>query len=383
MKNLMKAFSVVLFGILIIVLLSVLINVDSGFQQFGSKLVIIVIYNILPIVAISLCCFCLERGDQNVFLRIIPVYMLISIIISSILIFVYPSRFISYSILDSLLGLKTTAPSDFGTFLYGVYKFMSSPHLCLTLVSVLFMVQPNNVISGIMKKVAYTTIAINIIIAAALNIKSFTRNELQSIIDSDTSDIVSFQNYKVGDYGFLENVNLVSVIIESFSVVALFITNYAFSASKEYVSNDVDIDLLKERAAEYTMRKIPIVYDNSSNKPVQKMFTTEPREIVKDESQTGIMNISNQLGNNSNVGQVSERAENSVITINKTLNMEMPFSSGPVINDSLVPKQEVKEVQTEVQTTPITEPITEVKYQDIGELMKQNQQINNNNQNNI
>ncbi len=379
MKNLMKVLSLVLFGVLIIVLATLLFDVGPEFTLFGLKTITVVVLNILPITSIALCCFCLERGDTNKFLKIIPIYMLISIFISIMLVFCYKSSLINLTIYNSLFGSTATAlnNANFAEFLYKVYTFMSGTHLCLTLISLLFIVQTNNAVSALMKKLSYGTIIINILFSVFINIKTFTQTELPDVSKYEQFQSESIlENYTSNDNDFLHKVYIISVVVESFTVISMFITNYAFSSSKEYVSNDVDIDSIKEQTIGFTTMQAAVI--NSPTPQRVQMFSTEPREIVKDASQTGIMNISNQLGNNSNVGQVKESAKGTNITINKNMNMDMPFSNGPVINQTLAPKPAATEPTPEPMTEAPTEIKTEVMYQDIGELMKQSQQINNN-----
>ena len=376
MKNLMKVFSLVLCIAFIVVIMALLIEGNADYTIFAVKILTVLILNILPIISIALCCFCLERGDTNHLLRIIPIYMLVSIFISVLLVFFYTKNLTDLSIINSILGTASasTKSVDFGDTLANIYSFMSSTHLCLTLVSLLFMVQTNNAVSTIMKRIAYIALAINVLLSLWMNLKAITREKLPNVTNYEEYNL-SINNYtSYTDSGLAEKVYTVSVVVESFTVIALFITNYAFSSDKEYVAADIDYDALEEQLKVYSTMQMSKINDTVIKQ--QPLFATEPpKEIIKDASQTGIMNISNQLGNNSNVGQVKESAKEMNITANQSMDMVMPFSSGPVINESVMPKQEVV-------TEPVTEAPKEVVYQDVNNLMQQaNNQ--NNNQNNI
>ena len=87
MKNLMRVLSGYLIITLVAVLLTLLFELNNGFGEITYKMLAVLVQNVLPIISIALCCFCLERGDDNFFIRIIVIYMSAAILISAILIF--------------------------------------------------------------------------------------------------------------------------------------------------------------------------------------------------------------------------------------------------------------------------------------------------------
>ena len=389
MKNLMKVLS----GLLILVMACTLIfllfdGVSTDFAAFTMKGLIVTVASILPIISIALCCFCLERGDDSILLRIIAIYMFISIIIVTILSFFFTSSMMYGSLsLNSFSSLLSNSNADgFGDFLYKVYDFMKSTHLCITLISLLLVVQTNNAISSLIKKIAYGAIIVNVVLSLWLTIKTYMQETLPNVYEyegyyGDYSSGFNFSTTSETEI-FVQKVYYISVIIESFSVVLLFITNYAFSSSTEFVASDLDYDELKMEANKYSNTQMSDLYSNDKAK--QQQFITQnnqPKEIVKDSSQTGIMNISNQLGSNSNVGQVQEAAKKTNVKTN-VADIAMPFSTGPVINQSKVENtnipeavQEIKPVQQEQPQTEVqTQPAPAVVHQDVNELMNQQMQ---------
>ena len=81
MKNLMRILSVLLVIAAGIILIGTNFDVGWDFTVITVKGAALCVANILPIISIALCAYCLERNDENYFLRIIPIYMVIPIII--------------------------------------------------------------------------------------------------------------------------------------------------------------------------------------------------------------------------------------------------------------------------------------------------------------
>lgn len=375
-KNIMRVLSGFLILTMISILLTTLFNVGNDFGIFTEKLLIVIVLNILPLIAISFSCLCLERGDENPFLKFLNLYMTFAILVSIILVFVCLDNSglasLYSNMLTSALGFTSTLKlSGFSQVIYEIYNFMSSTFLCVTLISILMVVQTNNTISSLIKKIAYGAIIINVAISLWITIKASMQETLPNVYDhegyySSTSTGFNFSSNEQTSE-FAAKVYGISTIVESFAVVLLFISNYAFSTDAEIDATEVDYEVLKKEANKYSNQQINTLY----KEPIQpKQYTTEaPKEIVKDASQTGIMNINNQLGSNSNVGQVKEAAKTTnVNVVDKSMDMVMPFSSGPVINESVAPKQEPPKEEAPVQQE---QP---VEHKDIQEVMKENQQ---------
>ena len=231
MKNLMKVLS----GLLILVMACTLFfllfdGVSTDFAAFTMKVLIVTVASILPIISIALCCFCLERGDDSILPRIIAIYMFISIIIVTILSFFFTSSMMYGSLsLNSFSSLLSNSNADgFGDFLYKVYDFMKSTHLCITLISLLLVVQTNNAISSLIKKIAYGAIIVNVVLSLWLTIKTYMQETLPNVYEyegyyGDYSSGFNFSTTSEAEI-FVQKVYYISVIIESFSVVLLFIT---------------------------------------------------------------------------------------------------------------------------------------------------------------
>ena len=391
MKNLMKILSIFLLIVMSCTLIMLLFDgITADFAVFTIKLLLITVISILPIISLSLNCFCLERGDDNFLLRIINIYMTGSIVLAGIIVFFYPST-ISSSISDitniTSTSITSSAKLDgFGDFLVKVYDFVSSTHLCVALFSLLFVVQENNSISSLIKKIAYGAIIINIVLALWLTIKTYMQETLPNVYDyqgyygySSGFNFASTSDTEI----FIQKVYYISIIVESFAVVTLFITNYAFSSSTEIVASEIDYDELKKEASLYATKQINGIYNEEASK--QMVEKNIKKELPKEEKQPGVMNISNQLGNDSNVGQVTEAAKTAKVITDASSELSMPFRVGPVINENALENtQKLGIVATSTQPQPQPQPEqtiaqaqqapTQPKYQDINTMMSNQMQ---------
>ena len=156
MKNLMRVISVFLMVVMISVMIPILSsNLDKGLYEFIDKISSVFIENIFGIIAIALCCYCLERNDENYFTRIIPLVMCISIFLSIILYFFFYQDYSAYVSYQSYIKYtKKATELDINpiiTFLIETKNFLLNTHSCLALISLLFIVKPNNQISIIIK----------------------------------------------------------------------------------------------------------------------------------------------------------------------------------------------------------------------------------------
>ena len=125
----------------------------------------------------------------------------------------------------------------------------------------------------------------------------------------------------------------VTVAGEVFLVLLLFTTNYAFSTKVEVETEDIDYDIIKQEAEELA----------ASQMRKNVIHEAPKEEIDRSQSEKGLMNINNQLGANSNVGQVKESAKEVNI---KGVGMEaiMPLSNGTVVNETLSQGEKMTEV---------------------------------------
>lgn len=339
MKTLMKIVSLLLIIALVVAVLGSLdLDLGGDFYDFNQKVIELVADNLAPIIAISLCCFCLERNDENYLLRIIPFYMIVGIVLSILLKTVFEKDYILYIAKElGYRGIDDVNP--FVTIAGWVYNKMQNTYLFVTLVSLLFVVRSNNRITSIIKNITYGVLLLNVVLSLWVSTKTYMEKTLPNVYNYD--------GYNIGGSGFnfatiSDTEKMARKIYDAsetgvvFCIVLLFITNYAFSATVNFDVDDIDLYETKKEAEKLAQEKMKEMY--SKTEP-----TTQP-EIDRSQSESGLMNVDNQLGVDSNVGQVKEAAKTTVENDSMDL---MYHSQGPVINETMS-KEPLKDIENPV-----------------------------------
>ena len=343
MKNLMKVISVLLFVSMIIIIIPFLITkLDTSFLEFYENVISILSTNLYAFIAIALCCYCLERNDENYFTRIIPFYMCISIFISIIVVFFFQEEYTNYLYSQVYSSVKV---NPIISVVLDIQKFMVSTHPCLALISLLFIIKPNNQISDILKKVAYGVIIVNVVISGWITIKEKMEEKLPNVYNYKGYDGKGFNYLSISDTkNFAGQVYVISLVGEVFVILLLFTTNYAFSSKIEIDADEIDFDALKLEANELAKNKIKQTY--SINNSTQNIQNGQNNQQMNTPPANGFMNISNQLGVDSNVGASTSKAIETNIVGNNSLDEVLPLS-GPVVNETIAPQP-----QPQVQSSP-------------------------------
>ena len=331
MKNLMRVLSVLTAFAAVILIIACTFEISNyDFMAFVLKILMICSSNILPIISIAICAYCLERNDTNYVVRIIPIFMSIPILITVI-----------------MVVFETNAE-----WLVGTYDMLSKTFLSVTALSFAIVIKPNNQITKIVSYIVYVLILINFILPLII--------EQQDTVFNLFSTSGSYYNLTGKSSEFLGKMYLASLIAEIFALPLLYITNYAFSDKIEVEADVIDYEAVKEDAMNVANAQMNSIYNKNENKA---------EEIDRTASEKGLMNVNNQLGQNSNVGTVSGQAKEMNVK-GSTLDSLMPLSSGPVANTNQVQQTEAQKVaqSTPQQTTPPT-PTTPQNV-DIQEEMK-------------
>ena len=348
MKTLMKFLSLMLIMTLAIFIIGQL-DVDLGddFYSFYGKLAELFSENMLPIISISLCCFCLERNDENYFLRIIPIYMIVGIILSIILNTIFEKDYFLY--IAQQLGYKGVIEVNPAVVVLGwIYTKMQNTYTVITIVSLLFIIRSNNQITSILKKVTYGLLLVNIVLALWVATKTYMEKTLPNVYNYD--------GYNIGGTGFnfssisdtekvARKVYVISEVGIEFTIILLFITNYAFATSTNYNVDDIDLYETKMEAERVAEEKMKQMY--------QKEPPKEEPNIDRSQSENGLMNVNNQLGVESNVGNVKEAAKTTIENDGMDL---MYHSQGPVINETMS-KEPLKDIENPVKQFENSQPI--------------------------
>ncbi len=384
MKNLMRVVSVFLVIAMISMIVPLIItNIDSGTLNFFAKVIMVLSENILPIIAIALCCYCLERNDDNYFARIIPVYMCISIFLSIIVVFFFEKDYTMYNLSKDLyskaLKNNTSGVNGFASILLQIKSILGEAHGCLALISLLFIIKPNNQISIILKRAAYILIVINVLLTGWIYIKGKMEETLPNVYNYEGYDGKGFNFASLVETQNLANkIYQISVVCEVFSILLLFTTNYAFSEKIDIEADNINYDAVKEEANQLAN----LMNQQQHTFPKQEEVKTPLQNIVPQEA--GIMNINTQLGIESNVGAVSSKAEDINLSTNSNLEAVLPIS-GPVINETIptTPQQnneavqQVSPVQVETQQQlPQQENIVNSTTEQIQQVQSEQQETN-------
>lgn len=299
MKNLMRIMSVLLLFAGIIFTTVTIFDIGDDFNLFAIKIILIFIANIMSFISLAACAYCLERNDNNYLARIIPIYVSIPIVLSIIIVF--------FNVTD-----------DFTT---KALAFFVATSLSISLYSITMIVKPNNQISSIMKYIAIFSIivcgiinVINVFDQSTISINSINVN--LSVLSSAFKDFDSIKDL----------IYSASTIIEIFSILLLFTTNYAFSSSIILEDGDIDYEAVKKDAMSVVNKQMNERYNLDQPKEEQKI-------VQNSSNNNGMMNINNQLGINSNVGNVKEKAKE--VNVEESLDAIMSFSTGPVVNNTI------------------------------------------------
>ncbi len=301
MKLLMKLFSVLLVACLVALIFTSSVFSSSNTPEILGRLSTLFTSNIIPVAIIAICCITMQKNEESILLRITVFYMLFSIVLSALMIFL-PLQDINASL---------------AKFVNTAYTFMVQTHLYLLAYALLSMIKPNNVICDAIKKIAYVAIVLNIIVQLWVIIKSQMIDTLPNVYGYQGFNFATLEETAEFSY----KVVLISMYVEIVAIILTFITNYAFE-EETIESENIDYEELKKEADYVVQSKIENIY-------APKKENSLPDRSVSEK--TGLMNINNQLGINSNVGQVN----GNVVNNSTFVDVAIPLSKGPVLNNNL------------------------------------------------
>lgn len=309
MKNLMKFLSIFITFIGIIIVIT-LFNPSGLNNEFIGKLVLISINSLIPFISIAICAYCMEKDDTNYLVRVIPAFLMVPI---------------------CLLTIATLFEIKEG-FIVDLYRFLSCSYLEILSLSLILVIKPNNLITSFARYVASGLFALQFIFAYIL----FFMNKSIDFANATSLLGTSLELIKI---------YLIVIIAQTFTILVLYLSNYAFSEKIEIEADSIDYDSVKQDALTLANSQMNSIYNLDQKKD-------EPDRTLSDK---GLMNINNQLGQNSNVGTTKEQAREVNIG-GSTLDSLMPLSKGPVVN-SVVNNEEKAVVTTPPTSAPVTETI--------------------------
>lgn len=320
MKTLAKIFSILFLISSTLLTISVcfpdMINTNT---EIFSKIMALLTVSVIPIITITVCSISFERKNESYLERIIMAYMFGSIIVFALNIFLP---------LDDI-------NETLGNVINNIAEFISSSHLYLFPIALLDLVKPNNVIAKGFKFTAFGAIGINLIAQIWLKIKIELVDKLPNVYGHEGFNFASIYETSA----LTAKIYIVSIFIEVIAIISAFLTNYAFEETT-IESESLDYDELKKQADEVAKLKINETYNKVKEEPIN---FSAPKE-------KGLMNINNQLGIKSNVGQVTGNTNLPQSLIDKSI----PTSNGPVVNDVI--KAQSQNNETKVENTNLINP---------------------------
>ena len=297
-------------------------------------------YNILGFITVIVCAIALEKKQENYLLRIAP-----CIAFANLLIFA-----VSYTGTIEISGfsLSGTVVMDVAKWILERMVILYVPVLPLCF---LFSINPNNALTGVIKKITLFIIGGNAISGIWFLIAGAVLSNNPSIYSNSYELAKSTMESYLWAFIFF----IVTLIIEVVLMGLAFITNYALN-SEDMEADEIDYEELMRRADYIAQTKQNALVGNAP-----KDIASIDRSVS---NTTGAMNVNNQLGVESNVGKVSDanRANLRTDYIDKGL-----IAVGPVANQAVAsqvqdqqPMQPTIQAQPQVmqqQVQPVQQPI--------------------------
>ena len=336
MKNLARIIAILIAFCGIVLIINEATHMGTDFQSFAYKINTLFELNLFPAIAIAACAYCLERNDSNYILRIIPIYMLIPIIMS---------------ILMALFEIDAE-------WFIKVYMFIYSTLPGVTILSIIYVIKPNNKITIILRYIAFALLAANVLMTLISWVKVYLVETLPNVYGYKNYGGFNFSTIEETN-DFVSKVAAVTSVAQKFVLLLLFITNYAFSDKIELEADEIDYEAVKNDAMDAANTQMNNLYNRN---------TVKEEVIDRSASEKGLMNVNNQLGQDSNVGTVKTQAREMNVS-GSTLDSLITLSSGPVANEQMA--QTTTPEQQKVQEQQVTtEPPTTPPNVDIQEEMK-------------
>lgn len=297
-----------------------LFDVDNGIKEFASKVAVIGIFSLFPMLIIALTSFKLERKDNPLYKFLIGV-MFVPIMVMTILIF-----------------FSESFGEDSFEFIANIIQFFFKTYIGLTLLMFVLLPESNNRVTTITQITAIGTIVLRMVMSVfqSSTIKLSGVASMNGIVD-----MINPLNTK----NFDDTFDIVILIIEIMAIILTYISNYAFSEDVPNEVVELDYARLKEEANNITKERFEKMYNKGGSKEDTKEETSETK------NENTYMNINNQLGANSNVGQVSEA------TKKNTKNQMTAMVQVPIMNNNK-PATNAVQPQVPVAKQEIPQPVS-------------------------
>lgn len=302
MKTFLKIFSLILVGVAIFLLIPVFFKTGLDYYLITDKIMIIIKGNIISLASIALLCVTLTKEHKSPLAYIVMTYFLLILLLS-----IYPV-------------FASDIYSEFFQSYFKFYRFFISLQPVALVYALITLIDVNNAVANFFKKASYYTIGFNMIFSIITAFQGWMDTIARN------QGLAVNKNIFAAPVGLLDSLYFISIIVLITSIFLLYITNYAFS-SDDYIvdENTMDYGNIKEETNKLIQNKMDSLY-----KPEAKQVVSP---VIVPNNDPKLMNINNQLNQNSNVGAVKEQAKEVNVT-NTSLNSIFNMSSGPVMNST-------------------------------------------------
>ena len=304
LKKLFFVYTIIITVMVVWLICSLTLN-NTGVAIFTTEIPIsFFTNNILSIITMSICAIKLQRKNENYVVRVLPFLLLVGTL----------ATLISYDLIQ-IKGFSVE-----GTIIETIAKtisdFMNSSYTYIIPLAVLTLLEPNNKITEILKKIGWVTVGITAAINIFVMIKTEMVATLPNLYSNTRLGLTSLAETKEVPYTIL----LVTVIIEVAVVIIGFMTNYCLE-SETIRSEDLDYQELMDQANAIAKARQEQAYGKPKAVPDAILNTTQ---------EEGALNLSNQMSAKSNVGVVDKNSKLKVQNIDKNL-----MKVGAVVNSKV------------------------------------------------
>lgn len=275
--------------------------------------------NIFSIITMTICAIKLQRKNENYVTRVLPFILLIGTF----------STLISINLLD-IKGFSI-AHTPIETVVNFISDFLASGYTYILPLAVLMLLEPNNKITDVLKKIGYVAVGLTAAVNIFVMIKTEMVNTLPNLYANEKIGLSSLDSTLSWTSMFI----LAALAVEVGVIIIGFLTNYCLEA-ETIQSEDLDYEELADQANAIAKTRQEI------NLGIRKEPVAAP---VNQTPTGGQMNLSNQMNLNSNVGVVDKGNQNlKVQHIDKSL-----VKVGPVVNTTVeeTPSVDPAKVQTQ------------------------------------
>ncbi len=253
-----------------------LFDIDSGIKEFASKITVIGLFSIFPMIIIALSSYKLEKNNGNALYKGLVGIMFVPIITVTVL-----------TLFSGSFGEETLE------FIFNILAFFNKIYIGLVLLLFVLIPESNNRFTTI-----FQIIAIGAIVFRTLS--SVFQSSAVAVNGFGLLGTVVESVIPINSKNFDDTYDIIILIIEFMAILLTYLTNYAFSEDVPSEVIDLDYARLKEDANKITKERFDKLYNRGKEETHQETNTSTDNKL---------MNINNQLGANSNVGQVSEAAK--------------------------------------------------------------------------